>query len=236
MHASITTVIFDLDGTLFDHQASAALGVAGLTEQLGAQSTADLEAAWFAAEDRHVQSWASGACGWQEQRRRRLRDYLPLVGVEAPDDEAELDRLFAVYLDCCQRSWSAFPDAAPALRAVRAAGYQVAVLTNGQRQQQLAKLERIALLQLVGPVWATDDLGVAKPDPKTYLTVCDHLGVSPSETVYVGDNFAHDVEGAEGAGLRAAFLDRHDQGPTDYRPRISSLRDLLQAIETPAPS
>ena len=55
---------------------------------------------------------------------------------------------------------------------------------------------------------------------------------SGGRPVYVGDNFAHDVEGAEGAGLRAVFLDRHGRGPTDYRPRISSLRDLLEAIET----
>ncbi len=231
VHSPVAAVIFDLDGTLFDHQDAATRGVAGLTEQLGVQFTTELGAAWFAAEERHVQSWLSGTCSWREQRRRRLQDFLPLIGVEAVVDEAELDRLFDLYLDGYQQAWAPFPDAAPALRAVRAAGYQVAVLTNGQRQQQLAKLKRIRLLELVGPIWAADDLGAAKPDPKTYLTVCDQLGVRPDEAVYVGDNFAHDVEGAEGAGLRAVFVDRRDGGPTDYRPRISTLRHLLGAVE-----
>lgn len=211
MTSPVTAVVFDLDGTLFDHDRSATRGVAGLVSQFGAQITPDLAAAWFVAEHRHVQSWVSGTCSWQDQRRRRLREFLPLIGVKVVPDDTELDRWFDVYLAGYEGSWSAFGDAGPALGAVRAAGFTVAVLTNGQRDQQVAKLEKIGLIDLVGPIWATDDLGVAKPDPRSYLTVCEQLGVRPAETVYVGDNFAHDVEGAEHAGLRAVFLDRHDR-------------------------
>ena len=228
----MAAVVFDLDGTLFDHDGSATRGVAGLVRHCGGQITPALTAAWFGAEQTHVQSWVTGKCSWQDQRRRRLRDFLPLVGVQVVPGDADLDRLFDVYLACYERAWSAFGDAAPALRAVHAAGFTVAVLTNGQRDQQVAKLERIGLIDLVGPIWATDDLGVAKPDPRSYLTVCEQLDVAPAETVYVGDNFAHDVEGAEHAGLRAVFLDRHHRGPHDYRPRIATLHDLPTAVES----
>lgn len=236
VRSSLTTVVFDLDGTLFDHRAAAVRGAAGLTEDLGAAFSADLARTWLALEDQHVQSWVSGHCGWQEQRRRRLRDYLPLIGVDAAGADTDLDRVFDRYLRHYERSWSAFPDAAPAMQAVRRAGYQVGVLTNGQRQQQLEKLARTDLLELVGPVWAADDLGAAKPDPQTYLTVCSRLGAQPAETVYVGDNFVHDIEGAEAAGLRAVFLDRLDGGPRDYRPRISTLTSLMEVLEELEPS
>lgn len=91
MTSPIAAVVFDQDGPLFDYHGSATRGVAGLVDQLGAQFTPDLTAAWFAAEDQHVQSWVSGNCSWQEQRRRRLQDFLPLIGIEAVADETASD-------------------------------------------------------------------------------------------------------------------------------------------------
>lgn len=44
--------------------------------------------------------------------------------------------------------------------------------------------------------------------------MCDQLGTRPIETVYVGDNYAHDVEGAEEAGLPFGVL-----GPPQRRNR-----------------
>ena len=229
MPTSLAAVVFDLDGTLFDHLGSATRGVAGLVAHIGGEFAPSHAEAWFAAEDRHVQSWATGQCDWQEQRRRRLRDFLPLVTTPPVADD-ELDHLFDVYLDHYQRSWHAFDDAASALNAARAAGYKVAVLTNGQRQQQIAKLRRCDLIDLVGPIWATDDLPAPKPDRRSYLSVCSHLRTDPAETVYVGDNFVHDVEGATAAGLQAVFLDRSDTGPIHHQPRISGLANLPEAL------
>ena len=227
----VTTVIFDLDGTLFDHRKAAIRGVMGLVDQLGGEFTPVLGAQWFVVESRHLQSWNDGRCSWREQRRRRLREFLPFAGITGDADEAELDQIFECYLRGYEESWSAFGDAAGALDAVRRAGYRTAVLTNGQRQQQVAKLERIGLQDLVGPVWTSEDLGVAKPDPRSFLRVCERLGVLPARTVYVGDSLAHDVTGATGAGLRAVFLDRFDEGPVEYDPRIATLSRLPKALD-----
>lgn len=226
----VAAVIFDLDGTLFDHSKAATRGVLDLVNQLGGRFTPELGAHWFDAESRHMRSWNLGRCSWREQRRRRLREFLPLAGIAGDINEAELDQIFERYLHGYEESWSAFPDAAPAINAVRRAGYQVAVLTSGKREQQVAKLERIGLMNLVGPVWASDDVGVAKPEPRSFLTVCEKLGVVPARAVYVGDNFAQDVVGATGAGLRAVFLDRLDDGAAEYEPRIATLHPLSEVL------
>src|ERR1019366_739683 len=61
-------------------------------------SNEDIEAViplWSDLERRHYPAWRAGEISFQEQRRRRLRDFLPAVGrtVQA----ARLDAVFAEY-------------------------------------------------------------------------------------------------------------------------------------------
>lgn len=121
----------------------------------------------------------------------------------------------------------AFGDAAPALRRVAAAGLRTAVLTNGDQAQQTAKLAKIGLLDLCGPVFASSGLPAAKPDRRAYLTACDRLGVGPAEALMVGDNYELDVAAARAAGLPAIHLARAAGSPGSGHGQISTLHDLL---------
>ena len=79
------------------------------------------------------------------RRYGRLRDFLPLVGHPVPAADAELDEIFVGFLDRYRESWSAFPDARPALEVARSNGWRIGVLTNGSTEQQNAKLTAIGL-------------------------------------------------------------------------------------------
>ena len=46
---------------------------------------------------------------------------------------------------------------------------------------------------------------------------CGALGAAPHETLYVGDDLLLDVQGAQQAGLRGAWMNRHGQEKTDER-------------------
>jgi putative hydrolase of the HAD superfamily len=45
------------------------------------QATGLVIAAWFEAETQHFAVWQEGLIGFDEQRRRRLRDFLPEIGL-----------------------------------------------------------------------------------------------------------------------------------------------------------
>ncbi len=237
-YPGLDAVIFDLDGTLFDHQASARRGLGQFLGGLGVPVTEPLRLFWFTVEARHVDRWLNGEISWLEQRRRRLRDFLPAAGLGVPASIDELDVLFEVYFDAYEAAWAAFEDAESVLLQLRADGVGVAVLTNGVHDQQVSKLARIGLLDLVGKVWASDDLGTAKPDPAAYLRVCQDLGTAPNRTVHIGDNYALDVAGAEAAGLRAIYVDREGTSAPAHSARVTNLRDalaLLRVAEGTAP-
>jgi putative hydrolase of the HAD superfamily len=236
---TLQAVVFDLDGTLFDHQTAVWLALHDWLP--GLDDGADemflipgfrhqvldfdrLARAWHDAEDRHLPAWQTGTISLGEQRRRRLRDFLPELGVRVVEDD--LDELFAGYLATYRRHWHPYADAAACLRRVRAAGLATAVLTNGTQEQQSAKVAATGLNDLIDTVFASAAIGVAKPDEAAYQLVCQRLGVEPGTTLMVGDNYELDVRAARSAGLRAVHLDRAGSHRVPDPTRIATLADL----------
>lgn len=227
---TIATVLLDLDGTLFDHRGSARAGLHAWLRTLGVEPTGALTAAWFDAERTHHAAWTRGEISFVEQRRRRLEEFLPVIGRPAGDD-ADLDEVFAGCADAYERAWAPFPDAAAALASVHDTGVRTAVLTNGTRDQQRAKLRACGLLEVVGPVLTSEELGVAKPDAAVFRLACERLGLVPHEVLHVGDDHPLDVVAARAAGLSAVHLDRgHGSGPLP-RDVIVSLADLPAVLD-----
>jgi putative hydrolase of the HAD superfamily len=201
-------VIFDLDDTLFDHSGSAERAVRGWVAGLGLAPTDGLVAQWFVVEDEVYPRYLSGELTHQEQRRERLRAFLPILGLPVPVTDTELDHVFVGYLTQYKNSWTAFPDARPALEVARGNGLRIGVLTNGSTAQQNAKLAAIGLADLVDVVCTYESLQVSKPDPLAYQRTCEALGVDPADVLMIGDNLELDVLGAQNAGLTARHLDR----------------------------
>jgi putative hydrolase of the HAD superfamily len=204
----LRAVLLDLDGTLVDHEGAAAEALRGWLPSLGVPATDDVIALWAALQEKHLVAWRERRISFAEQRRRRLRDFLPAVGIGLADDERSLDAIFDEYLHWYEASWRAFDDVPDALAAIARAGLATAVLTNGTVVQQTAKLARVGLLDKVGPLFTPDDLGVAKPAAEAYLKACERLGLPPAAVLHVGDRYDLDVEAPRAAGLRAVHLDR----------------------------
>ncbi|MGC4937751.1 HAD family hydrolase [Kribbella sp. DT2] len=201
-------IIFDLDDTLFDHTTSAVTGLGKWLPELGLELSDALVAEWFAIEQVSYAAWLDGRLTHQGQRRARLQSFLPVLGKPVPTEDAELDEVFEGYLKHYRASWSAFPDAQPALEVAQGNGWRIGVLTNGSTLQQNRKLDAIGLAPYVEVVATTETLGCSKPVAEAYLSTCRQLGVEPADALMIGDNFELDVLGARAAGLSAEHLDR----------------------------
>ncbi len=226
----LTAVLFDLDGTLLDHQAASIAAVNSWLASYGISQT-EIEAVvpyWFELEQRHYSAWRAGEISFHEQRRRRTRDFFHAVGITV--QARDLDAVFTDYLTGYEAAWTAFDDAAPALHRIAATGLRIGVLTNGDHAQQTAKLAAIGLIDHCGPVLASSVLPAAKPDPRAFTEACSRLGADPARALMVGDNYEIDVLGARAAGLPAVHLDRSAECPEPDSDRISTLRDLLGDI------
>lgn len=178
---------------------------------------------WFDLEEVNYNRFLAEELSFQEQRRERLRQFLPLTGLSVPHENTRLDELFSTYLQNYEDAWMAFPDAAPALQSLRAIGMPVGVVTNGNHDQQTSKIDKIGLEPLLGRIFSSELTNHAKPAREAFTQPCRSMNVSPAETLYVGDNYRVDVEGARNAGLQAVHLNREG---TTREGTIQSLAEL----------
>lgn len=128
--------------------------------------------------------------------------------------------------------FSAYPDAAPALAALRGAGLRLAVLTNFELPSVGQTLAHAGLDpgQFAAALSAAA-LGWPKPDPRAFHAAAAALGLPPAACCLV-DDLAENVAAARSIGMRAYQIDRSLAGPTPDG-RIGSLLDLIGPLTSP---
>jgi HAD superfamily hydrolase (TIGR01549 family) len=102
------------------------------------------------------------------------------------------------------RAWIPYPDTAPTLRALRARGIKIGIVSNVP-QDLRPIFAAHGLADLVDSFTHSFEVGAEKPDPLIFLRACESLGTTPGETLMVGDHPVADA-GALKAGLRFHLL------------------------------
>jgi len=72
-----------------------------------------------------------------------------------------------------------------------------------------------------------------KPSPEIFIRTLKALGVSASETVFVGDTLDADIEGAKAVGMKTVYIQRRIEKEEQVRPdqTIKSLSELPMVLE-----
>ncbi|MBN2238960.1 MAG: HAD-IA family hydrolase [Dehalococcoidales bacterium] len=94
-----------------------------------------------------------------------------------------------------------FDEVVPMIRELLAKDILLGIVSTKYRYRIQACLEREKLADSFSVIVGGEDIAVHKPDPTGLLIAMDNLGISPGETVYVGDSIV-DAETAERAGVR----------------------------------
>jgi putative hydrolase of the HAD superfamily len=125
-----------------------------------------------------------------------------------------------------------YPDAAPALAALRAAGVRLGAVSNWDSSLR-STLSGVGLSGSLDVVVVSAEVGAPKPEPAIFETALAGVRCAPEDALYVGDSFETDVEGARAAGIRAVLLDRsaaasHDEDVLTIL-SLAELPDLVGA-------
>lgn len=203
-------VLLDIDETLVDLEGAmdqALREVSGpLLPHLGEDEWVTFCRIFTRGSDDIYDRYIAREITFAQQRVLRAERCLAHFGAEFDSGEQAAQWLAAY--ETAQPSYvRPFADVMPFLDALEAAGVAYGAVSNNVHDYQRAKLDT-AGLQRVGVLVGIDAVGVAKPDPAIFREGLRQLGTSAEETIYIGDNPAHDVIGAAGAGIRGIWLNR----------------------------
>ncbi|HET9505467.1 MAG TPA: HAD family hydrolase [Hymenobacter sp.] len=227
----ITTILFDLDDTLFDHigtaRATLAATAAGRAALRGV-SVEDLYVRYSELlEELHPQVM-TGRISYQEARQQRfarlLAPYEPTVSAEEASEFAQY------YYGHYQQLRRPVAGAQALLQALKPT-YKIGIVTNNRLAEQQEKLWHLGMSELVDALITSEEVGVLKPDARIYEVALARLGASPAQTVMVGDNWQADVVGALAVGIRPVWLNRTGAArPLPHVAEVTSLEPLSEVL------
>ena len=124
-----------------------------------------------------------------------------------------------------------FPDVVNALAQLKAHGYALVILSNGDPDMLERGVPYSGTAHLFDRVISVAEAGAFKPHAATYRTARTLCGV-PAEQVLFIANHAFDCVGARAAGMRTAFVDRRRRpfGNPKYPPDLV-VRDFRELAE-----
>ncbi|HUG49242.1 MAG TPA: HAD-IA family hydrolase [Candidatus Limnocylindria bacterium] len=193
----------------------------------------DFEAAWreaFAEWEIDDRFEASEEASYQRFKELDGRIFANLGYPDLPDEFFR-----AVEVAFSRRSsWFVFDDVAPALDALRQAGFRLGVISNwGWAAPEL--LHDLELAAHFEALTISARVGFQKPRAEIFRHALEQLDVGAPEALHVGDSYAADVLGARAAGMRAVLIDRDERvrvhGAPEQHPGVPVVRDLLELLD-----
>jgi phosphoglycolate phosphatase len=213
----VAVLICDLDGTLVDSLPDLAAAIGELLEGEGRPGLApEAVAAMIGDGVPKLIERALAATGGVPP----LAELAALVARYMPIYEARMTELTRPY-----------PGAIETLRALKAAGWRLAVCTNKPEAPSRAIVSGLGFEGLFEAISGGDSLAVKKPDPGHLLGLLEVMGAAPGAAVMLGDS-GNDVRAAQAAGLPAIVI-AHGYGGTPAR-ELGADRVIETFAELPA--
>jgi 2-haloacid dehalogenase len=164
----------------------------------------------------------------EAERYRTYREVLDLclAGIAVEEGRALADGERTALSDSLPE-WPAFPEVPAALRELQGRGWNLAILSNCDRDLIAASLPRLGVR--FDRVIVAQDVGSYKPDHRHWERFRELTGAAPERHVHVGASLFHDVAPACELGIPSVWVnrlgERADPVPDREIPDLSGLAD-----------
>jgi pyrophosphatase PpaX len=213
MSKRITTLLFDLDGTLID--------------------TNELIISSFIHTLNHYYP--------DQYKREDVLPFMgpPLADTFMKIDSERVDEMIERYrkynLENHDLLVKEFDGVYETIQALHEQGYKMAIVSTKIRDTVIKGLRLTKLDKFFDVVVGLDDVKHAKPDPEPLQKALHQLGSTPDEALMIGDN-SHDILGGKNAGTKTAGVAWSAKGkeylaqfePDYMLEHIQDLFDILQ--------
>ncbi|MFA0759429.1 MAG: hypothetical protein PVTTEEND_001822 [Candidatus Fervidibacter sp.] len=178
--------LFDLDGVLIDSSPFHFASWVKLGEEIGFTMTPELFRQTFGRRNDAI-----------------LRRFIP----DATNEQiaAWSERKEALYRQLAAGKLTPLPGARELVRALKGAGFRLAIASSTPRQNIAFALEQIGMADAFDALVGAEDVTKGKPDPEVFLTAAKRLGVPPERCIVFEDAIAG-VIAAKRGGMKCVAV------------------------------
>ena len=226
----ITTCIFDAYGTLFDVAAAARQAAAEPGREAFAKVWQKLANDWRLKQLQYT--WLRAVADAHTDFWRVTQDGLDWA-LEANNltDPDLRERLLALYWEL-----SAYPEVPAMLSALKKAGLNTAILSNGSPEMLEGAVKSAGLTEVLDDVLSVESIGVFKPHKSVYQLVNKRFSCTTDQVLFVSSN-GWDAACATEYGFQCVWVNRANEPvdrlpwiPANTLPDLTTIPDLAAAL------
>ena len=217
MKNAFTTILFDLDETLFESSKSTKKILKSLLKKYAFDAGEDDLERYIVINSNYWGMLHAGKIDFNTLKIERFKTYLNELSVSF---NAEV---FAVeFLDMFKGALELIDGALPLCRQLHERGYKLYIASNGEDEIQKKRMEKAGLAPYFTGHFNSDAVGYCKPSIEYFNYIKEKIEEKdPKRILMVGDSLSTDIEGAMKAGFIGCWYCRKEAEYKNNLPCIS---------------
>lgn len=226
---TITTLLWDVDGTLLDFDYSMRCSLRKCFHTIGQPITEEMIQCYSRINDGYWKRLERGEITKAELLVGRFRDFFAEYGLTGIDEKAFLKE----FQEGLGNNYAFVDDALTLVKSLQGQ-YRQYVVTNGVEATQMNKLKLSGLSEVMDGIFISETIGCAKPHRAFFEHCLEHLEEKdPQRILIVGDSMTSDILGGIRAGIRTCWYNPGEKPNTyDYKAdyEITVLQQLYEVL------
>lgn len=131
--------------------------------------------------------------------------------------------------------WHAFPETLSTLSELKSKGIGVGLISNWNDTARDV-LKETNIISYLDHVVISSELGIEKPDERIFHYALEQSGVSPKNSLYIGDNYYDDVVGSRQLGMDSILINPFERIGIEELDSdvcvISNVKELIPTLDS----
>ena len=190
----IKAVLFDLDGTLLDRDASVERFINSQYERLN-------ESVGHILKEKYVSRFIELDCRgyvWKDKVYQQMVAEFNITGLT-------WEQLLQDYVNHFKEYCVPFPNLHKMLTTLANQSIVLGIISNGKEQFQMDNIMALGIENYFETILISEKEGIKKPDPRIFKKALEQLNISANECIFVGDHPENDVKASQDVGMLAVW-------------------------------